>query len=108
MRVAAMKTIAVALIVGVLCGAAVVRPVQAEPGPLKLLNWECGDDYITGTVMNISKQTFRYVEVRVVLSDKQGVRVGDTMANTVDFRPGEKWRFKAPVMDSDYDTATSR
>jgi hypothetical protein len=96
-----MKTMLAGLLIGVIAAWAAPAfaggDIHFVKGTLK-----CGDDYVQGDVVNGSARVIDYVEVRVVLTDSSGTRVGDTFTNTLNLKPGEKWHYKAPVFDEDY------
>jgi hypothetical protein len=50
---------------------------------------------VAGTVQNIGSSTISYGSVRVRFYDKNGVLVGDGLANIDDLNPGQKRAFEA-------------
>lgn len=65
---------------------------------------EGGVKYVTGTLTNNSGEKKGYVQVEINLLDKSGAVVGSTLANINNLEPGQKWKFKAVVME---DSATT-
>lgn len=62
------------------------------------------DDYtvrLQGVVANASDTTLRYVEVRGYFYDSDGVRLGDSLDNTMDLAPGERWEYDIPFLGDD-------
>lgn len=50
---------------------------------------------ITGIAINRYGGDLRYAQVEISLYDFTGTRVGSTIANITNLKPGETWRFKA-------------
>ena len=55
--------------------------------------------YVTGTLTNNSGEKKAYVQVEINLLDKSGAVVGSTLANINNLEPGQKWKFKAVVLE---------
>lgn len=53
------------------------------------------DQYISGTIKNVSDKNYSYAEVEINLYDANKNQVGSTLANINNFQTGTTWDFKA-------------
>ena len=74
-----------------------------EKAPYTIADLKGTDDYITGTLTNLTGDKKTYVQVEINLLDKSGAVVGSTLANVNNLEAGQKWKFKAVVFGEKYD-----
>ncbi|NJE79432.1 FxLYD domain-containing protein [Thermococcus sp. GR4] len=74
--------------------------------PVKILSHEMkvdefGNYYIEGIAQNVGDKRLSYVEIRARFYDADDTIVGSFLANTLDFDPGQKWKFKIYYLGSE-------
>lgn len=80
----------------------VQEEVKEEEGQLELLEYDWFIDeydlkYITGKIVNGSKDTLTYVTISFSIYDAEEYKVGDASDIIQRLGPGEKWKFQAMV-----------
>lgn len=58
---------------------------------------EADERHLTGKLRNKSSVTLRWVRIEYSLYDTENVKIETATDRTTNLRPGEEWRFKAPV-----------
>jgi hypothetical protein len=53
---------------------------------------------VKGVIRNNSNRTRDRIKVEVRFFDGDGVKVGDTTAQTNSLEPGKEWRFEVPIV----------
>lgn len=69
-------------------------------GMLELENNYPEDDYVCGTIKNLSNRPYSYVQVNVNLYDENGNQIDSTFANVANLEAYGTWHFEAIVINS--------
>lgn len=76
-------------------------PEVIQQGDFQLKDLDTGRKYrrpvISGTLKNIGRRDYQFVEVTMACFDESGNLVETVTANKAGLKSGRSWRFKAPV-----------
>lgn len=79
------------------------KPLEnRQQGSLKLIKSDGFNNYITGLVSNNSGEYFDFVKVNFVIYDSKGNKLGNAFDTIRNLNPGDSWKFKAYVNDSEF------
>lgn len=76
----------------------IVEPNLQTSYPLAPYSYDLADKTITGTIKNISNETYSYVSIEFIIYDSSGTQLGTALDSIDNFKGGNTWTFEASAL----------